>query len=175
LSGGGGIWQRPPLQRCPSGQGWLLATQEPALQVLVARVVSLAHAVPQSLPSAAGSQPEPSARHLPLLQAPLQASAVQQTPATQPSPLRHCPLLPPHGSPGPRAVGSHPPVAGLQMVPAAHCTGEHLKAVPASHCWQRPGQAWSQQWPATQAPDLQSPLATHAPPGSCPTPTHRLP
>jgi hypothetical protein len=135
-----GIWHWPALQLCPAGQAWAVVTQAPAVQVLVARLLPSVQAVPQSLPSAAGSQAEPSARHFPLVQGPLQAAAAQQIPPTQPRPARHWPLLPPQASPGPRATGSQAPVLGLQLLPAPHLTGEHFHPVAASHTLQPPAQ-----------------------------------
>jgi hypothetical protein len=165
-AGGSCVWQWPALQVCPARHAWLPAAQAPALQILVARVVPSAHALPQSVPSARGSHPEPSARHFPVTQAPLQASAVQHRPPTHPSPLVQAPVLSPHSSPGPRATASHSPVLELQVVPGSHLIGEHFQPEAASHSLHLPEQAWSQQWPATQAPDLHASLPVHGPPRS---------
>jgi hypothetical protein len=42
-----------------------------------------------------------------------------------------------------------------------------LKLVAAVQTWQPQAHTESQQWPSTQAPDVQSPLATQGPPRSC--------
>jgi hypothetical protein len=172
-AGGSCVWQWPAPQVCPAGHARLPAAQDPALQILVATVVPSAHALPQSVPSARGSHAEPSARHFPVTQAPLQASAVQHRPPTHPSPLVQAPVLSPHSSPGPRATASHSPLLELQVVPGSHLTGEHFQPEAASHSLHLPEQAWSQQCPATQAPDLHASLPVHAPPRSWGTAAHR--
>lgn len=140
----------------------------PPLQVRVARVLPSAQVVPQSLPSALASQPEPSPLQRPVRQALFpQDAAAQQRPPMQVRPPAHWPLLPPQLCPCPRVIGSQPFVLGLQTVPVPHLMGAHVQPVLAEQVLQPPPQAESQQWPFTQAPERQSPPATHAPPGPC--------
>jgi hypothetical protein len=134
LLGGGGAWQLavPATQICPVGQGPVLVTHAPPLQVFLLRLDPSTQALPQSRPSGLGSQPEPSARHWPVEQAlPLQEAAAQHRPVMQVRPLWQSPLEPPHGSPGPRATGSHPFVLGLQTWFTPHLIGAQIQLVAA--------------------------------------------